>query len=262
MSPMNLNTSYKYHTFVGLVIGIWLALFLVLIAPFDAADLSLSIRLRILPFYGLIAFVTYIALIPVQNWLFRKMKQWTIVLELFYLALYNLIALVGCYAYYKTDIINGTYDVWKFTFGVYYPIFFILFAVLVLARWYSNKRAPLPVADTVVLKGDNKLDILQISFSDLVSISSADNYIEVNYLKSKHLQKKLLRTTLKRIQTDVPELLKVHRSHLINPAHFKEWKDANTLNLTQMQVPVSKKYKSAVLALKHSSLKMDDSPLS
>lgn len=70
MRQLKLNTSYKYHVLIAFVIGLWLAIFLVLIAPFDASELSFWIRLEILPFYGLISFVCYSALIPIQNWVY------------------------------------------------------------------------------------------------------------------------------------------------------------------------------------------------
>lgn len=108
-----------------------------------------------------------------------------------------------------------------------------------------------------MLTGENKLDVLQLKSSDLICISSADNYVEVTYLLNNELRKKLLRTTLKTIHAQEPELVKVHRSHVINPVHFKEWKDSSSIILTQMELPVSKNYKQNILALEHSPLKGD-----
>ena len=51
------------------------------------------------------------------------------------------------------------------------------------------------------------------------------------------------------MQADFDFLVRIHRSHLINPVHFKSWKDAHTLSLTQIEVPVSKNYKKALEAL-------------
>ncbi len=253
MKSLNLNTSYRHHLIVAFVISVWLVLFLVLIAPFDASDLSFLIRLQILPFYGAITFLCYLILIPVQNFIYAKAKTWNIILETGFVVIYNIIALLGCYLYYKTDIINGTYPFEFFALNIYYPIFFVLLAILIFSRWYLNRRTARPKEDQIYLKGDNKLDILQLKLSELVSISSADNYIQVNYLKDGILTKKLLRTTLKNIHMAVPALVQVHRSHLINPLHFKDWKDAGSLHLTQMTVPVSKKHKKAVLSMNHSS---------
>ena len=259
MKPLSLNTSFKHHLLVAFIIGVWLALFLVFIAPFDASDLSFWIRVRILPFYGVISFLSYLLLIPVQNAIFRAKKTWNIAMEIAFVFVYTIITLIGCYGYYKTDIINGTAQFKEFVLGIYYPISFVMLSIIILSRWFLNRKSAQLKDEKIVLKGDNKRDIIQIALADLISVSSADNYVEVHYLKEGVLHKKLLRTTLKNIQTGVSSLLQVHRSYLINPSHFKDWKNANTLHLTHMEVPVSKKYKNDVLAMVHSSQKRHDS---
>jgi len=258
MKDLQLNTSYKYHSIVGFIIGLWLVVFLVLIAPFDAGELPFNIRIRILPLYGLISLVSYMIMITIQNLVFHKQGKWNILYEILFITLFNLISFSGSYVYYKSSIINGNYSFTKFTFEVYLPIFIILLAVIVLTRWFLNNRIPNNKMEKLILTGENKLDILKLNPSDLVCISSADNYVEVSYLKAGKLQKKLLRNTLKNISEQQSNLLKVHRSHLINPSHFKEWKNSNTLILTEIEVPISKSYKQAFLEQNHSPLKTDD----
>jgi len=255
MSSLKLSTSYKHHFLVSLIVGIWLIAFLVLIAPFDAAELSFEIRLRIMPIYGLISFIAYMLLIPLQNVIFKKAKRWTIFFEAAIIILFNITAFIGCYFYYKSGIVNGDYSFLKFAFEVYYPIFLILLPILIFARWFLNKKAPDQDLDKIILRGENRLDVLQINFLDLICISSADNYVEINYLKNNGLSKKLLRNTLRNIHDDFPKLVKVHRSYIINPAHIREWKNASVLSLTEMDVPVSKNYKQTILDIQDSSLK-------
>lgn len=244
-----LNTSIRFHTFIGLIVSVWLVLFLVLIAPFDVSDLSLPIRIRILPPYGIISFLGYMAIVLLQNVLFKKLKKWTLFLEILTIAVYNVLVLLGSYAYYKTSIINGLYSFSKFTLEVYYPIFFIILPIIAFSRWYLTKKSLKTTGTHIILTGDNKYDILKINHADLVCISSADNYVEVSYLVNNELRKKLLRSTMKKIHAQKPELVKVHRSHIINPLHFKEWKSTNSLQLTKMEVPVSKNYKQDIIAI-------------
>lgn len=259
MRHLPLHTSYKNHLVIAGIISLWLVIFLVVIAPFDASDLSFMIRLQILPLYGVISFIGYMVLVPVQNWVFVKMNRWTIISEIVFVFIFNVLVLIGSFFYYKTEIINGLYSLSKFSLEVYTPICFILLSILIFSRWFLNRKAPTKPVTKITLTGENKLDILQIYITDLICVSSADNYIEVSYLKGNVLQKKLLRNTLKNIQEETPSLLKVHRSHLINPIHFKEWKSASLLGLTHMEIPISKNYKQAVLDLDHSSLKTDSS---
>lgn len=247
MQKLALNTSYKHHTIVALIISLWLVVFLVFIAPFDASDLNFRIRLLIMPIYGFISFITYLLLIPFQNWVFRYFKKWSITLEVLFIIVFNTIQIIGSYAYYKTDIVNGDYSFQKFVLNVYLPIGLIILPIIIFTRWYLSKKIPVETENIINLKGDNKLDILKIASEDLICISSADNYVEVSYLINGKLQKKLLRNTLKEIQNTVPNLIKVHRSHLINPTHFKEWNGSSSIVLTAMEVPVSKNYRTAVL---------------
>lgn len=252
------TSSYKHHFLIALAIAIWLAIFLILIAPFDIAELPIEVRLEIMPMYGLISFVGYILLIPFQNWAYKKMKKQSISFEILIIVLFNIIVLLGSYWYYKSSIVNGNHSFIKFTFEIYYPIFFILLPIIIFARWFISRKVVHQESKKIILTGDNKLDILQILEEDLICVSSADNYVEVTYLINTELNKKLLRTTLKNMETQLPQLMKVHRSHLINPIHFKAWKNANTLLLTQIEVPVSKNYKKEILAMNHSPLKADD----
>jgi len=263
MISLKLNTSYKHHFLVAIIIAFWLVLFLVLIAPFDAAELSFSIRLKIMPIYGLISFLGYLMLVPIQNWVLKKRGVWTLFLEILIIILFNILVLMGSYFYYKSGIVNGDYSFTKFTLEVYFPVFLILLPILLFTRWFLNRRATNHLSDKIILTGQNKLDALQINFSDLVCISSANNYVEISYLLKNELSKKLLRITLKNMHPQVPKMLKVHRSHLINPYHFKDWKNTNTIYLTQMEVPVSKNYKGDVLEIHdYSSLKTVNSPQS
>uniref|UniRef100_UPI0028A2AC8F LytTR family DNA-binding domain-containing protein n=1 Tax=Empedobacter brevis TaxID=247 RepID=UPI0028A2AC8F len=128
--------------------------------------------------------------------------------------------------------------------------------IFLLARRYSVKLIPSKTEtatisnDDIIIRGENKLDILKINRNDLVCISNSQNYVEIFYTdEHHHLKTKLIRSTLKKVQEDVDFLIQIHRSHLINPTHFKAWKNQNTILLTQMELPVSKKYKEQLLSL-------------
>ncbi len=255
MRTIKLNTSYKFHFLIAFAISLWLVVFLVLIAPFDIAELPFWIRVEILPLYGLISFIGYSLLIPVQHWVYKTLRKWNLLLEIGFIVVFNALTFFGSYLYYKSSIINGEYSFTKFALEVYTPILIILLFILILSRWFVNTKMPNKEHPKIILTGDNKRDFLQIHLEHLISISSADNYVEIHYLKEHSIHKKLLRNTLKNIHDQEPALLKVHRSHLINPHHFKEWKNTNTIIVHEIEVPVSKNYKQAILAMDFSSLK-------
>jgi len=247
MTLLKLKSSFSYHFLAALLIAIWLSAFLILIAPFDVAELSIKSRLETMPFYGLISFMGYTILIPFQKWVYKNTNKQSIYFEILILILFSILVLIGSYTYYKSSIVNGDYSFTKFTFGVFSPILSILLPIIIFARWFINRKVLNRDSDKIILSGDNKLDFLQIREKDLICISSADNYVTIGYLINGVLTRKLLRTTLKSIESQLPKLIKVHRSHLINPIHFKEWKNANTLLLTQTEVPISKNYKKVIL---------------
>lgn len=255
MRTIKLNTSYKYHFLIAFAISLWLIIFLVLIAPFDIVELPFWIRVEILPLYGLISFICYSILIPIQHWAYKTACTWNMLLEIGFIVVFNTITFFGSYLYYKSSIINGEYSFSKFALEVYTPILIILLFILILSRWFVNTKVPNKEHPKIILTGDNKRDLLQIALEDLISVSSADNYVEIHYIKEQTIQKKLLRNTLKNILNQEPSLLKVHRSHLINPYHFKEWKNTNTIIVHEMEVPISKNYKQAILEIDFSSLK-------
>ena len=124
----------------------------------------------------------------------------------------------------------------------------VLIPILILARIYVVKLIP-PKETILTIKGDNKLDILKVYPSDLICVSSSQNYADIFFVDGDILSSKLIRSSLKKIHQEVPFLIQVHRSHFINPSHFKSWKNQNTIYLTQMEVAVSKNYKAVILTL-------------
>ena len=70
---------------------------------------------------------------------------------------------------------------------------------------------------------ENEKEELILQADDFVYLAAAANYDEVYYLKNGVLEKRLLRTTLKRIEDDSSlsnYLLRLHRSYIVNPKHI------------------------------------------
>lgn len=248
-----LSTSFRDQFLIALLTGIWLYLFLTLVGPFDAAELTLAIRIQLMIGYGLVFLVAYLLCIPVQQWLHTRFKTWNKVLEATILGCFSALCLPLCYAYYTTDWVRGDYGFPRFVLEIYLPTLAILLPALLLARRFAARRQIERIATTststdwVQLNGTNKLDMLRLRTEQLIALSAANNYVTVYYLEEGVLRKKLLRTSLKKMQEHLPMLTRVHRSHLINPSHFIAWKDTSTLTLTQLEIPVSQSYKSVLV---------------
>ncbi|MEP5072727.1 MAG: LytTR family transcriptional regulator, partial [Crocinitomicaceae bacterium] len=213
---MTFTHSFKHHLFVGLGISIWLVLFLVLIAPFDVSDLSFLIRIRITVVYGLILFFCYLLCIVVQYILFKKRSCWSLRFEaLIYFLLYILV-LPLTILYYKSGIVNGDYPISLFILEQYIPILIIITPIMYLFRRLAAKSVnKIKEEGFILIQGENKNDVLKVKQDLIIAVKSSDNYVEVSYLELGQLKKKLLRTTLKKVESEFDFLTRSHRSFLI-----------------------------------------------
>ncbi|NER17679.1 LytTR family DNA-binding domain-containing protein [Spongiivirga citrea] len=243
MKHIQLNTSYKDQSMVGLGLGIWLTVFLIFISPFDVSDLTFEAKLILLPPYGVLVFGAYMLCVFFQNKLYWRLGFWNIKLELLFFVLLYLTTLLFCFPYYKSNLVNGTYTLWEYVIGIYVPILALISVFVIVGRMYINRLQSKKDSDKILLKGDNKSDILKVEPEKIVCISSTQNYVEVYYLLNDSLKKTLLRGTLKSITSELDELKQVHRSHFVNPSHFVKWIDGNTIQVNDLKIAVSKKYK-------------------
>lgn len=242
-----LNPSIKHHLVIGLLLAIWYFLFAFFIKPFDDGTISFRVWVFISLGFSGIAFLSYGILAFVQKLYYQKVSEWNIYVEVSSIILFQLLFLLNTYVFYKT-ILNGGYSFIEFVKIIVLKLALISSPVIILARIYVVKLIPAE-DESITIRGENKLDIFKINKHDLVCISNAQNYVEIFFLENNQLKTKLIRTTLKKMERDFAFLVQIHRSHLINPLHFKFWNNQETIAMTQIELPVSKKYKSELLAL-------------
>ena len=248
INMQKLNTSLKHHFLIGFFISVWGFIFAFFVKPFDDGSLNFEMWLYISIGFSIISFLCYGVITIIQKKVYQKLLKWNVGLEIVCLILFYILYIAGTYCYYKSPFLNGGYDFFKFFKVIILKIILILTPIIVLARIYSIKLIPIK-NENITIKGENKLDVLKINKLDLVCVSNAQNYVEIYYIQQGKLKKKLIRSSLKKIQTDFDFLIQVHRSHLINPTHFIAWKNQNTISLTQIEIPISKNYKEQILAL-------------
>ena len=242
----SLNPSIKHHLLVGVFIGFWIFCFGFFINPFDDPFFDYK-WVPISIGFGVLIFLCYAVIALIQNIVYQKILRWNVIFESITIISFCLLFTVVLYAYSKSDLVNSAYSFSYFSL-LMAKTSMVLIPILILARIYVVKL--IPAKETILtIKGDNKLDILKVYPSDVIAVSSSQNYIEIFFVDGGKLSSKLIRSSLKKIQQEVPFLLQVHRSHLINPSHFKSWKNQNTIYLTQMEVAVSKNYKEVMLSL-------------
>ncbi len=243
-----INPSIKHHLLFGIFISFWFFIFAYFIKPFDDGTISSKQWILISVGFSLIAFLCYGLIAVIQKKIYQKVLKWNIIFEIIILLLFNLLFLVMTYLYYKCPILNGGYGFLKFLQVIILKSALISTPIIVLARIYSVELIPIQ-DENIVIRGENKLDILKIRKNDLVCVSNSQNYVEIFYTEENQIKTKLIRSTLKKVQKDFDFLVQIHRSHLINPTHFKAWKNQDTIFLTQIELPVSKNFKEHLLSL-------------
>ena len=114
---------------------------------------------------------------------------------------------------------------------------------------YSNRL--------IELNSENESDSLRILVSEIVFVRSADNYVEVGFRDDGEVQKKMIRNTLKNIESQLKEFnyfVRTHRSCIVNIEFIEKLnKNFNTYWLTLVDtnetIPVSRQYLLAVKEL-------------
>jgi len=241
--------SQKVHLYIGFSLAIWIYLFLVFVGPYDASPLSTGWRAQLMLGYGVLFFLSHVAILFFQRLLFKTIGVWNIFIELTGTLVSFVLYLPVSFAYYRSEVVLGEYSFGYYTYAMYLPTLVIVIPLVLLLRWTFVKymdRNKILENKLLEIRGENKLDILRIPFSDLVCAVSSRNYVEIFYFDGSTLQKKLLRTTLSKIHKQNPGLLKSHRSYLLNPAQFVKWEAKNSIRLNGMSIPVSRHFKSNV----------------
>jgi len=134
------KNNLKSHCILAGVVSFWLVLLLVLIAPFDASDLSPIVRIILMPMYGVIFFISYMLGYVIQIIWHKQSQTWNVFKEFCTVTLIYLFTFSLSWVYYKTDWINGDYDLYTFGINVFLPIGLILSIGIIFGRYYLNKR--------------------------------------------------------------------------------------------------------------------------
>jgi DNA-binding LytR/AlgR family response regulator len=148
---------------------------------------------------------------------------------------------------------RNPYGFWFMLKSIYLPAIATILPIVVIGRYAFGKYKQKKIEDQKIeIKGQGNYEGLRLLINDLISIQSSDNYIEVFYISGNTLKKTLIRNKLSNIDDAFSELIRTHRSFLINPFHFQTWKSEkgkhHIILSYNIQVPISKTYQEAVKA--------------
>jgi hypothetical protein len=247
----------KHHLLIGLLLAIWIFVFLYFTEPLEVNEFNNKEKLVYLPGYGLLGGLCYLVFLPFQYYLYtRAKKHWTLINEITFLACFSIIAIAIARMYYLYVIMiddRNPYTLGYMLQSIFLPAIATILPIIIIGRFSFGKYHEKRLEDEKIeIQGEGNYEGLRLQFNELISIQSSDNYVEVFYLSGNQLKKTLIRNKLSAIEEEFPELLRAHRSYLINPFHFRQWKTENgklfvCLNY-EIEVPVSKTYQKVVKA--------------
>ena len=104
--------------------------------------------------------------------------------------------------------------------------------------------------EVIDIFSNNKSDKLTLKSKHIVSVKSADNYIEISYLENDQVEKKLIRSTLKNIETQLSNyrsFIRCHRTSIINIIYIDKLErnySGYSLKMSNLEenIPVSRQY--------------------
>lgn len=259
--PFHLLDRKQNRWLLILVIGIYVILFMNLYVPFNVNDLykKASIPLFIiLSSYGLIGMLVLTVSQFVIREIFniRTVKMYGIIL--WFLVELTLLTIAMYFIYGDTDLVgkdffNEVFLLFKYT---------ILVSIIPYAGvlFYLHTTQKGENIDTLLSASNHLVNILDengelhmaIDLEELLFIKSADNYVAVYFLKDEKVRKELVRTTLKRLESELDEfpIRRCHRSYMVHINKISVSMKSNQglslalKNYPDENIPVSKNYKA------------------
>jgi len=215
---------------------------------------------------GACILICVLVLYPPITWLVRRWTRWTPVILLAGLPVASLLHVSGMVAlrHLIYAAVGGRYPLTLEDFPYEFRKDAITYALLTLMLWLWRRtalsRAAAVQPPATLRPGNDTLDIrdgartLRVAVADIVSVSSAGNYVEFALADGR---KPLMRSTLAAVEARLAPLgfLRTHRSWLINPARVRliepEGSGDYAVELDGgPRAPVSRRYPQALAQLR------------
>lgn len=265
--------SWKYSLKLAFAIGGFIALFLLIFQPFGLEEIPSSYKPWMISVYG---GITFIAILVFQQGIMRafpnffREQDWTTGKEIVEnLSILLLIAIGNFYYTYWIGGIRPTLIGFLFLFFATVLVGIFPVATLIFVHYTNSLRRNLREAQAldvslqsksrekpttqVTISSQYKEDNLSLAPEQLLWISAADNYVEVNYVVNSKHHKKLIRNSLSNLEKECyPHgILRTHRSYLANihkAIHIQGNAQGYRLKVEDSieTVPLSRKYAPAI----------------
>ncbi len=239
--PYPFNSGLKHNAKIILFISVGVLVYILLFLPIDISSFTEKEITYLIAGITVATFIMLSMNLIVFPSLIPKMfdnSRWTIKREIIWNA-WTLISISGIY-YILYSFVYGVYiihfvDLLQFVFLAVIPVSAVIVINynrllrnnLKMARQLNAKLAENKQLRERLIDFDSeyKKDNLIVRADSIIMIKSADNYIEVYYEKDGIVKKRLIRSSLSKMENmlkDFSFMFKCHRSYIINLNHIAE----------------------------------------
>jgi hypothetical protein len=241
--PYSFNDDLKYNLRLSIGISIGMFMFYLFFQPLDLKNADFDNRLVIISGFGFITFFILGLNLIFLPYIFPKFFQtgkWNLIRDIILNAtIWILISLAYTfYARYIGLIEITLHSMFKLLLLGLAPVAILVVGNQnkILKRYLQNaleltkkldqeEKQEADQEDEFTIESDNKSELLKVDLNLLILIKSANNYIEVFFKKDEEVHKKLIRTTLTKIENRLkshPNFIRCHRTSLINKRYFQK----------------------------------------
>ncbi len=241
--PYSFNDDLKYNLRLSIGISIGMFMFYLFFQPLDLKNADLNNRLVIIAGFGFITFFILGLNLIFLPFIFPKFFQtgkWNLIRDIILNAwIWILISLAYTFYARYVGLIEITYDsMFKLLLLGLAPVAILVVVNQnkILKRYLQNALELTKKLDReekeeegqeaeFTFESDNKSESFKVDLNTVMLIKSANNYIEVFWKKDDEVHKKLIRSTLTKIEDQLkgyPNFIHCHRTALINKSYVQK----------------------------------------
>ena len=242
--PYTEDIRKKFYSSVS--ISLFIVVFLFVFRPFGMGNVNMN-TLLLASEYGAVTFIVSMItnlIVPRFFPSIFNVDSWTVLKEIVYIQFVILIVAAGnlLYSYWlgfaeltikmflNSELITFAVAVLPVTLLILIKQNVLLKRTLKSANHLSNnlylkERLSSKTGEMVIIPAENPQDNLELEANCIYYITSADNYVEVYYLQNNEVIKKLLRTTMRNVQSNLKrfsQFYRCHRAYIVNLEKVKK----------------------------------------
>jgi len=225
--PQTFDPSWRTSMLTALVLAGLLVFIIVFLEPSGTDRYQAPWRTLRLCGYGLCILLPMLLVHAHNRWRARRRDgHWTTLQSLQSLLLLLLLILLSSYMYnvYVVNARQPAWDdalMWMLRIGLPYLPLLVVPGVLLQRRLRAQAQRRAQNAALVWVRGHNRNERLRLVASDVLYAQAQQNYVTLCHVQGSTVKQHMLRLTLVELQQQLPQLQRVHRSYLVNPAQVQ-----------------------------------------